>query len=275
MEAAGLNRAQLYARWGKPLPQGAAGRLDALIARRAKGEPLAYVLGRQEFFGREFLVDSRVLIPRPETELLVEAAVQWLRSRSAGACPPLGPPVPHQPSALTAADIGTGSGAIAVTLAAEYAPLSLYAIDRSGEALQVAQANAERHDVADRITFLRGDLLEPLPRGADLLLANLPYVASGYLPQWCGAGQTELAWEPLAALDGGDDGLDVIRRFLDRAPAHLRPAGAVLMEIGYAQGPAVRGLAQAAFPSSQVGIRKDLAGHDRLVVIRTPGSDGR
>lgn len=246
MHVAGMTKAQLYSRWGDGLDSHTSGTFQALLARRLKGEPLAYVVGHREFYSRDFLVDPRVLIPRPETELLVEAALAWAGDR-----------------AITIADVGTGSGAIAVSLSAERPDWTIYALDRSADALKVARANAEKHSVA--ITFLESDLLEPLPQKVDLIVANLPYVRDDQLPQWCGAAQVELSFEPFDALSGGEDGLDVIRRFLPQAPRHLNPGGALFMEIAYDQGAAVKRLAEEAFPDGTVKVSKDLAGLDRIV----------
>jgi len=273
MHVTGMTKAQLYSGWSEGLDTEAAERFQALLKRRLKGEPLAYVLGHSEFYGRDFLVDQRVLIPRPETELLVEAALAWADTRRAGACPPPhssgiaggGPQGPALRERLIVADVGTGSGIIAVSLAAERPVWDVYAIDRSAEALEVARANAEKHGV--RVTFLEGDLVDPLPKKVDLIVANLPYVRNEQLPQWCGAAQVELSFEPFDALCGGDDGLDVIRRFLPESPRFLKPDGAIFMEIAYDQGRTVPELAAAAFPEASISVTKDLAGLDRIVSI--------
>ncbi|MBI2887493.1 MAG: peptide chain release factor N(5)-glutamine methyltransferase [Chloroflexi bacterium] len=306
----GLTRAQLYSRWTESLAPDDAESLVGLVFRRRSGEPLAYITGRREFFGRDFLVDRRALIPRPETELLVEAALDWLRNRPEvphhvpPEMPPRntiggrrggGNPLPLAPShrgrevalsrdgrgqgegdsgsprtPIHVADIGTGSGVIAISLALSCPALAIHALDRSADALALARENAGLHGVADRITFLEGDLLAPLAGPVDLLVANLPYVRQGQLPTWCGAAQVELAWEPLDALDGGPDGLETIRRFLLQAPGYLRSGGAAFLEIGYDQGEAAARLAQEAFPAGTIALRRDLAGLDRIVAVRLP-----
>lgn len=249
-----LDRARLYARFHESLDQDVLAGLHSSLARRDKGEPLAYITGHRAFFGLDFVVDRRVLIPRPETELLVETVLEWLLA---------------QPRA-TMADVGAGSGAIAVSVAVNQPGVRIYALDTAADALAVARRNAELHNVARRITFLQGDLLAPLPEPADVLVANLPYVREDQLPQWCGAGQVELAYEPLAALDGGPDGLAVIRHFLQQAPASVRPGGLVLLEMAWDQAVQVRALALAAFPHAVVTVHKDLALLDRMLRIDVP-----
>ena len=254
MHALGLSRAQLYSRWTEPLDGSRTAFLQKQVARRQQGEPLAYILGHREFYGLDLAVDRRVLIPRPETELLVEAALGWISN--------------HQQRPSLVADIGTGSGAIAVSLAHMRPDIAIYATDRSPEALTLARENVARHGLADRVTLLEGDLVAPLPEPVDLLVANLPYVKETDLPAWCGSAQVELAWEPNIALDGGPDGLDIIGRFLDQAPEHLHYDGAVFLEIGWDQGEETVRLARAAFPSARISLHKDFAGLDRIVAIQ-------
>ncbi len=220
----------------------------AHIARRAGGEPLPYITGRVEFYGLDFTVTPAVLIPRPETELLVEEALVWLQDH---------------PQA-TAADIGAGSGCIAVTLAVQTPALRLIATDCSLAALSVARANAERHGVAVRITFLEGDLLAPLLAPVELLVSNPPYVAED---EW-DALPSSVRREPRAALLAGPEGLDALRRLLGQAPEFLRSGGLLLIEIGERQGTAARALAQAAFPHADVRILTDLAGKERLLRVQ-------
>jgi release factor glutamine methyltransferase len=223
--------------------------LDALAARLAQGVPLPYLTGEQEFFGLAFSVTPSVLIPRPETELLVEQALEWLGA---------------QPENRTAADVGTGSGCIAVTLAKHVPDLRVLAIDLSMEALKVARGNAARHGVEEQINFRQGDLLEGLDNRLDLICANLPYI-----PQPSLAGLDVAKHEPFLALDGGPDGLELIRRLLKNGPDRLAPGGMILLEIQYDQGDGVSMLAREVFPSAQVDVLKDLAGLDRLVRVVT------
>jgi release factor glutamine methyltransferase len=252
-------RATLIAYPERPLAAEQAADYAALVARRTAREPVAYLTGHREFLGLDFLTDPRALIPRPETELLVEEALRIVRARldMPGASPPL------------AADIGTGSGAIAVSLAALEPRLPLiYATDVSLEALALAEENARHLGVAARVRFLLGDLLKPLPEPVDLLLANLPYVA----PRDAGilAGDVR-RYEPALALYGADDGLGHLRRFFAQAPARLRPGGVALVEFGYDQRAAVEALARQAFPGGAVRIFADYAGWDRYArVTRDP-----
>jgi len=220
-----------------------------LVARRATGEPLPYITGHSAFFGLEFTVTPDVLIPRPETELLVEQALARLKGRTA----PL------------VADIGTGSGCIAVSVARHCPDARCYAVDISAVALAVARANAARHGVADRITWLEGDLLTPLPEPVDVILSNPPYVAE---TEWASL-PLSVRHEPRAALLSGVDGLDALRTLLKQAPPCLRPGGALFVEIGERQGDAAQVLAQAAFPTARVQILPDLAGKVRLLKVAT------
>jgi len=221
------------------------------VERAVRHEPVRYITGRAEFFGLEFAVDRRVLIPRPETELLVDEA--------------LGFGLDAQQAVI--ADIGTGSGCIAVTLARQLPGARVYACDASAGALQVARANAERHGVESRITFLQGHLLEPLPEPMDLLVSNPPYVSTAELA----ALPREIReYEPTQALHGGEDGLDVVREILAEAPRRLRPGGGAILEIGAAQGPAALEIARGHFPGGSTELRQDYAGLDRIVIARPP-----
>lgn len=244
-------RAQLWARPERLLTPDEQASYRGLVTRRIAGEPLPYITGWIEFYGLEFAVDPRVLIPRPETETLIDLALAW---QAEAAC-----------RVLEVADVGTGSGCIAIALAhAWHAQAHIYALDLSTEALAVARANAERHGVAGRISFVQSDLLLALPCPVDLIVSNPPYVAAGDpLPQ------PVREHEPCLALDGGADGLDLIRRLLIQAPDYLRPGGAMLIEIGAAQGATVLDLARSAFPQAEVIVHLDLAGLDRVLMVQT------
>jgi release factor glutamine methyltransferase len=227
-----------------------------LIERRQQKEPIAYIVGHKEFFGLDLVVDRRVLIPRPETELLVEMALSNIRHRLDAGQVPL------------VADIGTGSGAIAVAIAVAEPWLPfVYACDISSTALDIARENARRHGVEDRLRLLQGDLVAPLPEPVDLLLANLPYVGTDEKSQMM---QDVLAYEPHLALFSGPQGLDHLQRFcLDvRRWDLLRSGGAMLLEIGYRQGEAVAQYIQALWPSAKVSSLKDYAGLDRFISMR-------
>lgn len=230
-------------------------RARALLARRADREPLQYLLGTQEFCGLEFEVEPSVLIPRPETELLVEAAVH---------CAGMQPGAGRRP---VVADVGTGSGCIAVSLARRLPLAVLYATDRSAEALRVAGRNVERHGVAGQVTFLEGDLLEPLrARGlsgrADVVVSNPPYIAER---DWEALQPEVRLFEPRIALAGGEDGLAVYRRLVEEAVECLSAAGWLIMEVGQGQAESVRMLLDATKQYGTVDVRPDQAGIDRVV----------
>jgi release factor glutamine methyltransferase len=254
----GTNRAAILARPEQRLTPKELTRYRDLVGRRAGREPLAYIVGHREFFGLDFVVDHRVLIPRPETELLVEHAVrigQQLAQRLASTS-----------AKLKIADVGAGSGAIAVALAAHLPQATVYALDDSEDALALVAENARRHGIAERMHCLQGDLLSPLPCPVDLITANLPYVTTA---EWQELPPEIRDHEPRAALDGGPDGLTLIRRLLARAGPHLRPGGAVLLEIGASQGGAVTNLAREHFPQARLQLVQDYAGLDRLVIVES------
>ena len=230
------------------------------VVRRTQREPVAYITGRQEFWSLEFQVNPCVLIPRPDTELLVETALRLLTAARITA-----------PRIL---DIGTGSGCIAVTLATELPRAQVWAVDRTHAILSVAQKNAHTHRVGRRITFACGDLLAPVPPGPpffDLLVTNPPYIDSQVLDTL----QPEVrAWEPRAALDGGADGLDFYGRLLYDSPDYLRPGGWLVAEIGEAQKDALVQLGQKVRRGQTQHhlrfrmCRQDYAGRDRVVVFQ-------
>lgn len=247
--ALGTTRAGLLARLREPLPAEAEARFDAVVGRRLAREPVAYIAGEREFWSLSFEVDATTLIPRPETETLVAEA---LASLGADACPRL-------------LDAGTGSGCIAVALAVERRDALVTAIDTSAAALAVAARNAVRHGVAERISFLRADLRAFSPAAPfDLVVANPPYVRRRDIEAL--APEVRL-WEPRAALDGGDGGLDYVLALLARAPDLLAAGGAMAIEIGCDQaGEAATAAASAGFRS--VRIAADLAGRPRVIVAR-------
>ena len=227
----------------------------ALLARRARGEPVAYLLGEKAFYDLDFIVDKRVLIPRPETELLVEAALEICQERLASGQTPL------------VADIGTGSGAIPVNLAVHEPRLPyLYATDISPDALEVARLNCQRHGVANRVRLLQGDLLAPLPEAVDLLLANLPYIGTS---EQASMLPDVLAYEPHTALFSGAQGLDLLRRLLREAgqSQKLRPDAILLLEIGYQQREPLTQLAGEIWPQARISCLRDYAGWDRVLEI--------
>jgi release factor glutamine methyltransferase len=254
MHCLSIQRAELYARLGEPLPLSAEEQFRRLIERRLRREPTAYILGRCEFYGIELSVDSRVLIPRPETELLVEAALAFSRRRFG------------EEQACLVADVGTGSGAIAVALALHMPQARIYATDASADAIDVARMNCRRHGVGGEVCVLCGEMLTPLPEPVDLIVANLPYVKDADIPQL----MPEIRdFEPLAALAGGVDGLDKVRLLLAQAGEHLRPQGSVLLEIGLGQAEEAVFLAKRHFPESDVDLLKDFADIERVLRILT------
>ncbi len=253
----GMSRAALYAHPERDLSPDEVATFQMLIERRAQGEPVAYLTGHKEFMGLDLLVDRRVLIPRPETELLVEQALAEVRGRGEAAL-----------GRMRVADIGTGSGAIALGLAVHEPRLPLiYATDLSAEALALAAENARRLGVAERVRFLQGDLLEPLPEPVDVLLANLPYVA---LAEREVLASDVRDYEPHLALFGAEDGLGHIRRLLTSAPPLLKPGAVILLEFGYDQRARLAELIPAALPGALVRFITDYAGWDRLVEVRLP-----
>ena len=227
----------------------------ALLERREQGEPVAYLVGHQEFYGREFVVDKRVLIPRPETELLVEVALRACRGMLDAGRTPL------------VADIGTGSGVIPITLAIEEPRLPyLYATDISSDALDVASLNCRRHHVEERVRLPQGDLLAPVPEPVDVVTANLPYV---------GTNEMEILepdvrdYEPHLALFSGPNGLDLLQRFFTEAqlPGKLKNGAILVLEIGYSQREPLARLLQELWPQAQVMFIKDYAGWDRVLQV--------
>ncbi len=228
----------------RPLLAAELGDIRALIKRRQAGESVAYLVGKKEFWGLELAVDARVLVPRPDTETLIEEA----RARL------------DEVEAPRIADVGTGSGALAVTLAKLRPDAVVFASDVSAGALEVARGNAERLGVA--VTFLEGDLAAPLLPHAPfrLIVANLPYIPSAELA----ALPPEVRAEPALALDGGADGLDLVRRLIIAAPALLAPGGALALEIGAGQAAATSALLAAA-GFGEISVRPDLAGVERVV----------
>jgi len=242
----GVGKEALFAHPERELSDEAAARYRDLVERRARGEPVAYLRGFKEFYGLRFRVDPRVLIPRPETETLVDAARELIAGR-----------------ALTVVDVGTGSGAIAVAIAAHEHAVRVIATDLSIEALAVAEANALANGVADRVELRQGDLLAPITERVDIVCANLPYLRDDTVNEWVGE-RTSLAFEPRAAVVAGADGLDLIRRCVADLPRVLAAGGAALFECDPPQ------VASLAAMLARSGLRtrmvRDLAGADRVVV---------
>lgn len=244
-KAMGLNRSALLARLRDPAPS-LGSILDELMRRAVLGEPIAYILGEREFYGLPLIVGPGVLIPRPETELLVGQVLDFARAERVG----------------TIVDVGTGSGAIAVALAVNLPTARVLAIDRSLNAIKVAEQNVRRYGVQARVELLLGDLLAGLEGEHDVVVANPPYVPTDQIATL----QRQVRdWEPRIALDGGPDGLDPHRRLLTQLPGRLRPGGLLVMEIADDRGAAALAMARGMLPGADVRLLKDAFGRDRAV----------
>ncbi len=260
----GWERGRLVAAMRDGCPPSFDRAFEPLVRRRELREPTGYVIGRREFWELDIEVGTGVLIPRPETELLVEETLARLSEGSGAGAPGAGGPAVSRPR-FTIADVGTGSGCIAVALARWLPAATITAIDASDAALDVARRNAARHDVGDRVRFATGDLLRDAAGPYDAVVSNPPYVPTGELERL----QPEIRrYEPVSALDGGPDGLDVIRRLVPEAAGRLRPGGWLLFEFGYAQADVVREIISAAPALEFVDLRADLAGIPRVAVAR-------
>lgn len=253
MHCLGAERATLYARLEESLPPQKVTEFQHLVEQRLKRRPGAYITGRCRFYDIDLYIDERALIPRPETELLVESVIQFADQRFSR----------EQP--FLVADVGTGSGAIAVALALHLPQARIYATDISPGALEVARINLHRQGLEEMVELLQGDMLEPIPVPVDIMVANLPYVRdsdiAGLIPEI-------RDFEPELALSAGLDGLDKIRLLMAQAKKKLRPHGLILLEIGYGQGPAVVELARSHFPGAELDLIPDLAGIDRILIVR-------
>jgi release factor glutamine methyltransferase len=261
------DRTGVIAHTDAPVGDGAAARFEAALDRRATGEPVAYIRGVKEFHGLAFGVDPRALIPRPETEKLVELAEREIVRRLIGAPRPAGSPP------LRVVDVGVGSGAVAVTVAVLLRrrkmadEVDISATDSSEDALQLARENAVAHAVGDRITFANADLLpSDDARPWDIVLANLPYVRSDAVP----ALPKAASFEPVMALDGGPDGLRVVDRLVGMLPEALAADGAALLEIGGDQATEMRALVADRLPGWSCDIEPDLGGLPRVAILRRP-----
>ena len=250
-EAVGRRREWLFLHPDEQLTDDQIARVECMLARRLNREPLPYILGRAEFYGLTFRITPAAIVPRPETEILVEAAVE--RARAIGA--------------ELAVDVGAGSGAIAVTLAKQLPQVRVMAIDVSLDALRLTRENSERQGVADRVHPVRSDLLGGIRGEFDCIVANLPYIPTQEFPSL----QAEVReHEPRAALDGGDDGLALIRRLSVQLLGHLRTRGFAALEVGAGQAGEVTKLLEAGGLSG-LEVLRDYAGIERVVLGVTPG----
>ena len=252
-EITGYSRAMLLAHGEDELSPQQWHRYLEWIHRRARGEPLAYIIGHTWFYGIRLRVTPDVLVPRPETEVLVEQALRIAKERKGPLC---------------VADVGTGSGAIAVAVGTHMPRARLWATDISARALRVARENVRTHGLHARTLLVQADLLRPLVGPFDLILANLPYVGTEEANV---LDPRVRAFEPAKALWAGPTGLDLIIRLLHQARTRLAPDGCILLEVGYRQGERVRQLAREHFPDARVQLHRDLAGHLRVVEIRQEG----
>lgn len=245
----GVERAYLYTHPDRALTPDEQTRFGALLARRERGEPVAYLTGTRAWYDLDLRITPAVLVPRPETEGLLERALAWACGRR-----------------ITAAiDVGTGSGALAIALARALPGARIYAGDVSSEALAVAWANAARLG-AGAIRFLQGDLLDPLPEPVDLIVANLPYIGAG---EYASLSPDVSLYEPRLALVGGEQGHELLARLLAEAPPCLRDGGAIMAELGPPQARAASEAARAAFPAARIALERDHAGLMRYLLVGT------
>ena len=250
MTALEMDRAALYAAFSEEPPPEAARRAEALCQRRLNREPIAYLMGEREFYGLRIAVGPGVLIPRPETETVVEETLRLVERVPAPAL----------------ADVGCGSGAIAVALAIARRDAGVHALDVAPRALELTARNAAANGVSERVRVAESDLLAALPGRVNAVAANLPYVASAEIPLL----EPEVSrFEPREALDGGEDGLDLVRRLLAEAGGRLLPGGALILEIDPRQSAAAQAAARGCFPAARVRVEPDLAGRERVLVVET------
>lgn len=251
-EALGKDRTYLIVNFNEQLSDELLAGYQRLIARRASGEPLQYITGHQQFFGLEFEVTPAVLIPRPETELIVEEVIRLVDV--------------HKIAKPVIVDVGTGSGCIAIALARELEDAKVTAVDISETALEIARRNAAKHELADRVRFVNSDLLAAFPeiQFADFILSNPPYVAVHELPTL----QREVRdWEPHTALTDNADGLSFYRRLLNETPIRLKPGGFLICELGFGQSETVSAMADSQV-WSEVRLLDDLQSIPRTLVLR-------
>jgi release factor glutamine methyltransferase len=248
----GMSKTQLYTEPEKVLTSTETSQLWSFIQRRLNHEPTAYILGYCEFYGIDLYIDCHTFIPRPETELLVEQAVELAHR------------VSHPGKRITIADVGTGCGAIAVSLAIALPGAKIYATDISARALQVAEMNCRRYTVGSRVELLQGNLLEPLYQPVDMIVANLPYIKDC---EFKDLSPEIINFEPTSALAGGLEGLDKIQLMLKQMPGKLNHGSCFLLEIGKGQGKEVTSLAKSHFPQASIELISDLGGVERVVKV--------
>jgi len=242
-----IDRARFYTELNTDLTEEQKQYYLKLVERRCTGEPTAYITGHREFYGLDFIVDRNVLIPRPETELLVEKALEFAGK--------------HQVS--TIADVGTGCGAIVISLVKNLAEdIKIYALDASDEALEIAGKNCHEHGVSTSVELIRSDMLASLTESVDMIVANMPYFKTSELPVL-----GPLSFEPTLALDGGETGLAAIEQICRQAFNKIRPGGSLLLEIGQGQAGDVRDILSGVFPAAVIEVYPDYAGIERVVAV--------
>jgi release factor glutamine methyltransferase len=255
----GVNKAWLYAHPTRQLTEHEIAKYEELVRRRMCHEPVAYLVGYRPFYGLDITVDNRVLIPRPETELLVERALGHAQM------------LIREGQRPVVADVGTGSGAIAIAIAINAPETTVYATDVSAACMEVSEKNIWRYGVGEQVRLVPGSLLDNLPEPVDIVVANLPYVATPDLPTLPPQVRN---WEPVLALDGGPDGCDIIRKLLAQVAspegrARLKPGAVLFLEIGADQGARVRSAVSELLPQCECSVLVDYSGLDRVVVITT------
>ena len=248
----GLKRIELYTHHDQQVSKPELDKLHALVKRAGLNEPIAYLVGKTEFYSIEIEVSQDCLIPRPETELLVQRAIEFLRMRD---------------GTQSVCDLCTGSGCIAVAIAKNFPQANIIATDISDQALSIANRNVEKYKLSDRVKLLSGDLFDPvipqLDTGKfDVVISNPPYVSQ---PEYEKLEKNVKEYEPQIALLAGEDGLDIYKRIIEKIDMFLKPQAALMLEIGYAQGPAVRELLENMQCFSKITIEKDLQDNDRIV----------
>lgn len=272
-----LTRIELYTQFDKPVEQQQLHRLHALVKRAGRKEPVAYLIGRTEFYSLQLSITPDCLIPRPETELLVGRAVEFLRNRASSNHSALEQAESGhtRAAAQSVCDLCTGSGCIAVAIAGNFPQARIIATDISDAALRVAAENVRKHELQQRITLLQGDLFEPLIRQLDtaqfdLIVCNPPYVSA---PEFETLDKNVRDYEPKIALLAGTDGLDVYRRIVDQVDRFLKPDAAIMLETGYAQGPDVKALLERTGAFEEITIEKDSHNNDRIVTATKQNPD--
>lgn len=250
--ALGLQRSEFFASLEQNLTHQQQEQLECLVQRRFQGEPLAYITGHREFYSLDFVVNSNVLIPRQETELLVDKVIGFSKSCSR--------------EKLHIVDVGTGSGAIAIAIAHNLPNAKIYAVDIDSKALEVADTNRQNHQVSEQVQLIQGNLLEQITGRVDVIVSNPPYIRTKDIANLA----DEVKREPRHALDGGPDGLDVIRHLLRQVPTRLNPGGRVFIEISPEQLEPATEFATSLIPESKVSFSRDLLGLARVLEIEAP-----